>query len=509
MARSWHRLSIKAGEVCSGQSVDSSYYMDTRDEMLSALPTAIVQAVYRLLVDAFDEERAEVVKQAEPILDKLMLLMHYEASGFQMNVSTCRELRRKLFRRHVTEQPALDLQESLRLQQRRDQLERENTNGHIPLSFGPSGVGMEELQIQSVLQNRKNEKKERDLYRRAAGLSAPDPGSPPFELTVDYYSKVREEGLARLDVLRGARTEPRVGLSMSEGDATDHESDASLLEAEQGEDGQGDSQGPISASLSKALALEVKAADRSRRKEQLRRNLLCESLPEPLRAGAIETCGVSPLCGWLEPRVDGRRLVEKRMRENFKLVMKTAPRSQPASTQEGKTAKAPRSSSLPHLRKPPTARVCARLSVLEWEPQESGGGRHTQGRQMWPTALGTTLSTGSRASHRGTAPPKRGSMLAVRSAVAIGAGSRGDGDDDDSSSKSDVGALLTGGHSSDILPVKVATDPAELKAAELAYVTSLHQLVGGARNPAQSQWDSVKWRALKRDSPRRYTTSRR
>lgn len=508
LARSWHRLSIKAGEVCSDQATASSY-MDSRDETLAALPTAIVQAVYRLLVDAFDEERAEVVKQAEPILDKLMLLVHYEASGFQMNVSTVRELRRRLFRRHVTKQPALDLRESLRLQQRRDQLDRENTKGQNPLSFGPSGVAMEDLQMQGVLHHRKEEKKERDLYRRAAGLFTPDPGGPPFELTVDYYSKVRQEGLARLDALRGARAEPMAGLGISEGDAAEHESDASALQSLQGEDGLDGVDGAMTASPSKVLAeketerREVRAVERSRRKEQLRRNLLGEALPEPLRAGGIETCGVSPLCGWLEPNVDGRRLVDKRMRENLKLAMKTPPRSQSAGAQEGKASKAPRSASLPHVRRTPTTRACARFSALDWEPQAA------QGRQVWPTAVGHTLSTGSRASHKGTAPLKRGSMIAVRSVVAFAAAGRGDGDDDDSSTRSDVAARITNAHGNDILPVRIAVDPAELEAAELAYTTSLHQLVGSARIPAQSLWDSLKWSSLKRDSPRRGATSGR
>ncbi|CAK0877939.1 unnamed protein product [Prorocentrum cordatum] len=518
LARSWHRLNIEAGEVCSSQSTASSY-MGARDETLDALPTLIVQAVFRLLVDAFDEERAEVVKQAEPLLDKLMLMVHYEASGFQMNVSTCRELRRKLFRQHVTEQPALDLQESLRLQQRRDQLERENTKGQHPLSFGPGGVGMEDLQLQSVLQNRRKEKKERDLYRRATGIPlGPDPGSPPFELTVDHYGRVRREGLARLDALRGATTEPTAGLGPGGGD---HESDASAsaLEAApaaQGEGGREAPEGVMTVALGKALAKkvrrsEVKAAERSRRKEQLRRHLLGESLPEPLRAGAIETCGVSPLCGWLEPKVDGRRLVEKRMRENFRLAMKTPPLPGPsAAAAEAQAARDPRAAPLPHVRKAPTARACARPSVLERGPQSAGAGRPAgQGRQAWPTAMGATFSTGSRASHKGGLSTRRGSLLAVRSAVALATGSRGDGDDDASSSKSDVAARMTGGHGNDILPVKITTDPAELRAAELAYVTSVHQLVGAAGNPAQSQWDSLKWRALKRDSPRRCITSGR
>merc|ERR1719469_48744 len=129
-----------------------------RDWAMDAWPCAFAQAIYRILCDAFKEDRDNLIAQGVPLLDKLMTIAFFEATGFQMDNQTVHKVRRALFLRRVVKNPEQDQFEFLKGAERQQTLERQSQAvGHKPLAFAScpqDGVAMDEGQLHDVWDNR-------------------------------------------------------------------------------------------------------------------------------------------------------------------------------------------------------------------------------------------------------------------------------------------------------------------------------------------------------------------
>lgn len=148
LAQSWYLLCL--------ESQTQILHREARDWALAALPFLIAQAIYRMLCDAFEDDRKHFVSQAEKLLDKISLVMHFEVTGFQLTSETVRKARKKLFLRNVLHNPQLDLFQSEEAKKRQEMLESQNANNQDrPLSFGQKdGQALEDTQLEHVMQER-------------------------------------------------------------------------------------------------------------------------------------------------------------------------------------------------------------------------------------------------------------------------------------------------------------------------------------------------------------------
>lgn len=126
-----------------------------RDRILDFAPTVFVQAIYRLLIDAFPPEREKLTQHADQLLEKLGNIVQYEVSGFRPDPGTLRELRKKAFRKQVLSNPHMNVVEARRAELRQQKLEGQ-TNRREPLEFGDlePGRALDETQLEHVMEGR-------------------------------------------------------------------------------------------------------------------------------------------------------------------------------------------------------------------------------------------------------------------------------------------------------------------------------------------------------------------
>jgi len=147
LARSWHLVTLQARKRSESEN-DQERAGEMRDWLLGAVPVMVVQAIFRLAVDVFESDRAQLIMYAEPLLDKLMLIVHYEVSGFQLNVETARKARRRLFVRRVIQNPHVNQREHEKAHN--DSQKVLNTRG--PLVFGnQDALPLDDHQIELVM----------------------------------------------------------------------------------------------------------------------------------------------------------------------------------------------------------------------------------------------------------------------------------------------------------------------------------------------------------------------
>mmetsp|Transcript_116876 Transcript_116876/g.184871 ORF Transcript_116876/g.184871 Transcript_116876/m.184871 type:complete len:820 (-) Transcript_116876:41-2500(-) len=207
LAQSWYLMCLE------GQS--QILHREVRDWALAALPFLFAQAIYRMLCDAFEDDRKHFVGQAEKLLDKLSLVVHFEVTGFQITPETVRKARKKLFLRHVLHNPQLDLFQSEEAKKRQEMLESKNANTQDrPLAFGQKdGQALEDTQLEHVMQGRAERVRgrtssamsgtpsshatNRDLLRRSSCEAVVQRGWEPHEdLSVERYEKLSGNGEA-------------------------------------------------------------------------------------------------------------------------------------------------------------------------------------------------------------------------------------------------------------------------------------------------------------------------
>mmetsp|Transcript_84399 Transcript_84399/g.149284 ORF Transcript_84399/g.149284 Transcript_84399/m.149284 type:complete len:708 (+) Transcript_84399:70-2193(+) len=133
LAQSWFELTLIIGRVVDG-------YKQNKDWVQEVLPAVFVQAIYRMLVDAFPPEQRSMVQSSKEVLEKLSHIAHYEVAGFQANPGTWEKLRKRLFCSSVLAVPHLNQRESMASERKREKLERERAVEKdfesAPLVFG-------------------------------------------------------------------------------------------------------------------------------------------------------------------------------------------------------------------------------------------------------------------------------------------------------------------------------------------------------------------------------------
>eukprot|EP00971_Amphidinium_carterae_P037710 741934-Amphidinium_carterae.1 len=197
LAQGWYLLTLETSK---------HFPRDTagRDWVGQALPFMFSQAVYRIICDAFDEDRKHVIGQAVHIIDKLNIMAHYEVTGFQLNTETGQKCRRQLFQKRVVKHPHTDQLAFVRGQKRQEMLETHKDNSDPVLTFGQTdGVPLEESQLGHVLQNRGEAVQQTKALHGSTGngtkiFPLADVWVVPYELSVDRYEDLAATGVSIL-----------------------------------------------------------------------------------------------------------------------------------------------------------------------------------------------------------------------------------------------------------------------------------------------------------------------
>jgi len=147
LAQNWYLLSLQANKGYPANA-------EERDWVMQALPYVFAQAVYRLLIDSFEDDRKHFIAQSSSLIEKITVIAAYEVAGFQLTEETIKRMRRRLFMKRVVKNPYVDQREFLRGQKRQEMLEQV-LDPTRKLEFGNlDAVALEETQLEHVLQGR-------------------------------------------------------------------------------------------------------------------------------------------------------------------------------------------------------------------------------------------------------------------------------------------------------------------------------------------------------------------
>jgi len=167
---------------------------DLQDSVLSALPFAFAQAVYRMLVDGFVEDRALYIKQGDKLLLKTCQIAYFELAGFQVTSETVRRARHRLFLRRVVCSPHVDQQEFIKGKKRQEMLESHSAGQQdAPLEFGKdTGNPLEESQLDHVMFGSDlNRRKVQKMVNAGKHAWEMETTPVPEELCVARYSELK------------------------------------------------------------------------------------------------------------------------------------------------------------------------------------------------------------------------------------------------------------------------------------------------------------------------------
>jgi len=167
---------------------------DLQDSVLSALPYAFAQAVYRMLVDGFVEDRALYIKQGDKLLLKTCQIAYFELAGFQVTSETVRRARHRLFLRRVVCSPHVDQQEFIKGKKRQEMLESHSAGQQdAPLEFGKdTGNPLEESQLDHVMFGSDlNRRKVQKMVNAGKQAWEMETTPVPEELSVARYSELK------------------------------------------------------------------------------------------------------------------------------------------------------------------------------------------------------------------------------------------------------------------------------------------------------------------------------
>lgn len=353
-----HQLHLFHLQACE----QTSENVETRDWVLSALPVVLAQAIYRLLCDAFPEDRPQLVGKGSNVLDKLNQLVHFEISGFQIQLDRTRKERRRFFMKRIINSPHMNAYELESCQKRQELLESQNSSLHdMPLSFGAlDRPPMDDTQLEHLMH--------KHVVQAPGTPMSPKP-SPAKKGNMLDLESVSQLGVERYDGLseRGdellqrhlqalatclGETEPvvedleanptiyvpptpgseispkRFEFWVEDGDADDapKQQPSSPKSFEKA--------GKPSTPKAKTVRMEAAAGNKQRAKEQqqqakARTEMLLAKISEPLCAELcqrrIQTSWVSPAMSRLTPGADDRNLLRKGPCETFHVNMCEAP----------------------------------------------------------------------------------------------------------------------------------------------------------------------------------------
>lgn len=366
LARAWCLVALEVKQQAHRDT-------DTQDWLLMALPAILVQAVYRLFVDCFPDDRTQYIHFVDALLEKLSYLVTFEVCGFQRNAETCVKERRLLFKKVVLENPYVNQRDSVKAQQRKEELEK-RAKAPPPLKFGKSiqqgGEILEETQLEHVMMCREAMAEQRKLDKLL-------PAPVPEELSVDRYTSVAMEGSAlferqfeelrpRTVIRRQSSASAFKGLAIEIPDdvkaSPPPEDELQRLSFSRGTQ-RGDSR-PTTSQRVASMTAKMKAAARTscfasrlckahktkddeaaekrRREDSLRKRIVDDPLPQEFRECALDTTWVSPITNRLAPGERDRQALRKRSAEAYQLKM------EPKSTR-GLPTLMPRCASSPDL----------------------------------------------------------------------------------------------------------------------------------------------------------------
>lgn len=167
LAHSWFSLTLELRGPDRGPRTRSSAWA------LDMIPVALVQALFRLLVDAFPPEHERIVRTSDSVLDRLTQVVYQEVLGFCPSQESLHVLRMRLFCENVIRNPAANQEESMRSELRREKQSRRNRLAQsLPLSFGDlECTPLEDTQLEHVLEQRERDRERSSGDRRASGQS--------------------------------------------------------------------------------------------------------------------------------------------------------------------------------------------------------------------------------------------------------------------------------------------------------------------------------------------------
>jgi len=188
LARGWALVVQEAKKKASEKTIGMGRESDIQDELLRVLPIVFVQCIYRLMVDAFPEDRNQLTHNADKLLEKLMHVVTHEVYGFKLYPETCQKERSLVFQKNVIDSPHVNQQDTLKSQMRAVALEKRSKD-HTPLSFGSrDAMPLEETQLEHVMMGRSIAR------QKAIDFNLKDEAPVPIDLSVDRYASVSEVG---------------------------------------------------------------------------------------------------------------------------------------------------------------------------------------------------------------------------------------------------------------------------------------------------------------------------
>mmetsp|Transcript_6629 Transcript_6629/g.10641 ORF Transcript_6629/g.10641 Transcript_6629/m.10641 type:complete len:576 (-) Transcript_6629:148-1875(-) len=398
----------------------------TQDWILQALPVILVQCIYRLMVDAFPDDRSQLIHYEEKLLDKIAHIVIYEVCGFQLNSRTCLEGRRKLFRKDLLENPFLNQHDTLKSQMRREALENRSSKPS-PLIFGETdALPLEETQLEHVMLERQQE-------------------HVPQDLSVDRYMGISEKGEEIFERHLGEllpRIAPVVTQSI-ESRRTPHSSRKSRFQTDREEE---------------RRKRETKEVEKRRREESL--IAFCEEpLPAKFCQRQLNTSWVSPIVDVLVPGEKERRVLRKGVADSRQLKMVLPPLKQ--------------SKSEPLLQN----KTCLAQKLPKIQGNDDSDG--SLGHAAW---YGPRKSLRREIALEPPASLKSGVVIDRLKDHLVNYNSRSFG-------------VYSKEHDITSGQKKQRMDPAAMRRAESAYITSMHSLVGPPSQPALKLTNTVSQKA--------------
>lgn len=222
LGESWYVFTLQVRDAIPGDR-------EVQDWITAAIPFVFAQAIYRLLTDGFVEDRKHLVKEADVLINKTSLIVHFELTGFQLNSETIRRARKRLFLRRVVQGPHVDQREFMKGKKRQEILESHSAGaGEQPLEFGKmDGRPLEETQLEHVMHGSDRQRQEDEKALALGKIVYELKNLPvPADLSVVRYSHLGERAetmferhIAELDRCSG-KDRPSWGDGLEEAEPT-------------------------------------------------------------------------------------------------------------------------------------------------------------------------------------------------------------------------------------------------------------------------------------------------
>jgi len=477
LAQAWCLVVLEVNQVVHKD-------LDSHDFVMGALPAILVQAIYRLLIDCFPEDKPQYIHHVDQVLEKLSHVVAYEVCGFQRNVQTSFKERKQLFRKDVLDHPYVNQRDTVKAQMRKELMEHQG--GTMPLTFGThadeGGEPLEEQQLEHVLSNRE-ELKRKDQQTMSTGQSQKSP--IPQELSVDRYARVAVEG-SDLFNRQMAELLPRPSSRLTQANSWRPRSsgEASLRGSSRDESRKSKVPGCLKKNVSENHVLNAKKgkdfelSEKRRREDQLVQRIVGAPLPPELRERALDTTWVSPITDRLAPAEGDRQALHKAKSESRQLKMSPPSKRALPSLMPEKQAVS-KSRSAPHLRE------AHELPKLENQGKMSHAMQHgycvemrdVHGRRH--SCVGAALGATCGEELTLQPPSSMESKVIMHRLKAAGEKVH---DNSFGNYAKDVD-IATG-------TCKQRMDPATIMNAETAYVTSMQELVGPPEEPGLKMYNS-------------------